>query len=295
MPSSNSLKGGPRSTAIFPSTSRLGQFLRESSAAFVKDFRIYLRYPSWIASEFITLPAWFVLFAIGVASWVPKGQVGAVFGSSTVFNFFYWGFIFLIVFSTSIWGIGQSIRTEQLQGTLEQLFLAPVSRVTIIFGRFTRTILTDLSIIIYTVILLQILSHQTVVVENPLLMLLVFAFLELAVLGFGMVFAALTFKLKSFNVLANVAQFAVMGLCGVFFPLQILPQPVRYVSLAIPFTYFVDLLRFTAVGSTTGTLLNPVVEFPLALFLAVVLFFVGLWVFQSAEKTAQQRGLIGGH
>ncbi len=271
--------------------------MREARAAFTKDLRIYLRYPSWIASEFITLPAWFVLFAIGVASWVPKGQVTAVFGSTTVFNFFYWGFLFLIIFSTSIWGIGQSIRTEQLQGTLEQLFLAPVNRVTIISGRFARTILTDLSIIAYTAVLLGLLSHQTVEVQNPLLMLLVFALLELAVLGFGLVFAAITFRLKSFNILANLSQFAVMGLCGVFFPLQILPVQVRWVSLGIPFTYFVDLVRFSAVGTSNGgsTILEPRLELALAFLLAGGMLVVGLGVFRAAEKQAQRHGLVGTH
>jgi len=237
------------------------------------------------------------MFAIGVSSWVPKGQATAVFGSTTVFNFFYWGFIFLIVFSTSIWGIGQSIRTEQLQGTLEQLFLAPVNRVTIIIGRFARTILTDLAIIIYTVVLLGLLSHQTVVVQNPLALLLIFVFLEVAVLGFGFVFAALTFRLKSFNVMANLAQFAVIGLCGVFFPLDILPSPVRYVSLAIPFTYFVDLIRFAAVGSPSGgsTILDPALEFVLAIFLALALFVVGLGIFSVTEKKAREAGVIGSH
>ncbi len=283
--------------ATFPSTSEIARILVEVRAAFVKDLRIYLRYPSWIASEFITLPAWFVFFAIGVSSWVPKGQVTAVFGSTTAFNFFYWGFIFLIVFSTSIWGIGQSIRTEQLQGTLEQLFLAPVSRVTIIIGRFARTILTDLAIIIYTVVLLGLLSHQTVVVQNPLAMILIFVFLEVAVLGFGFVFAALTFRLKSFNVMANLAQFAVIGLCGVFFPLYIL-GPVRYISLAIPFTYFVDLIRFAAVGSKIpggSTILDPALEFVLAVFLALALFVVGLGIFSVTEKKAREAGMIGSH
>jgi ABC-2 type transport system permease protein len=238
-----------------------------------------------------------VLFAIGVSSWVPKGHVGAVFGSTEVFNFFYWGFIFLIVFSTSIWGIGQSIRTEQLQGTLEQLFVAPVSRVTIIIGRFARTILTDLAIIIYTVVLLGLLSHQTVVVQNPFAMILIFVFLEVAVLGFGFVFAALTFRLKSFNVMANLAQFAVIGLCGVFFPLYIL-GPVRYVSLAIPFTYFVDLIRFAAVGSKIpggSTILDPALEFVLAILLALAMFVVGLGIFSVTEKKAREAGMIGSH
>jgi len=252
--------------------------------------RIYLRYPSVIASEFITLPAWFLLFAIGIASFAPKGGVTAALSSASIFNFFYWGFIFLIIFSTSIWGIGQSIRNEQLQGTIEQLFLAPVSRVTIISGRFARTVITDLAIIAYLGILLIVLSHETVTVQNPLLLISAYALLEIAVLGFGLFFAAVTFRLKSFNLLSNLTQFAVIGLCGVFFPLSIL-GPVQVVSLVIPFTYFADLFRYAGYGGPT--LLNPSLELLLTLVLALGLFGAGLAFFKSTEKRAQQRGQIG--
>ncbi len=283
--------------ATFPSSSQIGRIAGELKAAFVKDFRVYFRYPSWIASEFVTLPAWFLLFAIGVASWAPKGGVTATLGSSTIFNFFYWGFIFLIVFSTAIWGIGQYIRNEQLQGTIEQLFIAPVSRVTIIFGRFARTFFTDMAIILYTAVLLGFLSHERVAVENPLGLVFVFVLLELAVLGFGLIFAAVTFRIKSFNFLANLTQFAVIGLCGVFFPLSILPDPVRMVSLAIPFTYYADLMRYTAAGTVAGTttIFDPAFEFILAGILSIVVFFAGLAYFKATEKSAQKRGAIGTH
>ncbi len=287
------MKGGPRSLAIFPSSSRLTEIFGELRAAFIKDVRIYLRYPSWIASEFITLPSWFLLFAIGVASWAPKGGVTAALASTSVFNFFYWGFIFLIIFSTSIWGIGQSIRNEQLQGTLEQLFLAPVSRVTLISGRFARTMITDLAIIAYTAVLLSTLSHETVTVQNPLLLFSVYVLLEVAVLGFGFVFAAITFRLKSFNLLSNLTQFAVIGLCGVFFPLSVLPTPVRFVSLAIPFTYFADMFRYSGYGGTT--LVDPALELLILLALALALFVFGLGYFNATEKRAKQRGQIGTH
>lgn len=249
-------------------------------------------------SEFITLPAWFVLFAVGVAAnFVQKGTVTSTLGSASTFSFYYWGFVFLIVFSTSIWGIGQYIRTEQLQGTLEQLFLAPISRVNIILGRFARTFITDLAIIGYTVLLIGVLSHEPVFILNPLLFALIFAFLELAVLGFGLVFAAVTFRIKSFNILANLTQFLVIGLCGVFFPLSILPREVQAVSLAIPFTYFADLLRYAAYGTAVDkfTILDPSLELALAMVLAVGTFVFGLLFFRGTERFAQQRGLIGTH
>jgi ABC-2 type transport system permease protein len=280
--------------ATFPSSSHIGRLVTEMRAAFVKDVRVYFRYPSLILSEFITLPAWFVLFAVGVAAnFVPKGAVTSTLGGPSAFSFFYWGFVFLIVFSTSIWGVGQYIRTEQLQGTIEQLFVAPISRVSIIFGRFARTFFTDLAIIAYTALLIGGLGHQQVSIENPLLFALVFAILYLGVLGFGLVFAGITFRIKSFNILSNLTQFLVIGLCGVFFPLTVLPGPVRLVSFAIPFTYFADLLRFAASGATPIT--DPPLEVLVAFVLSLGLFVVGLFFFKATEKYARTRGSIGTH
>jgi len=228
-----------------------------------------------------------------VASWAPKGGVTATLGSVGTFSFFYWGFIFLIIFSTSIWGIGQSIRNEQLQGTIEQLFLAPISRVSVISGRFARTMITDLAIIVYTTVLLTGLSHGTITVQNPILLLAVYVLLQIAVFGFGLVFAAITFRLKSFNLLSNLAQFTVIGLCGLFFPLSILPTPILAVSMAIPFTYFADMFRYAGYGGQT--LLNPALEMVVALALAVGIFLIGLSFFKATEKRAKERGLIGTH
>ena len=280
---------------IYQSSSRIGRLLIEMWAAFRKDVRVYLRYPSLILSEFITLPAWFVLFAVGVAAnFVPKGTVTRTIGpASGTFTFFYWGFVFLIIFSTSIGGIGQYIRTEQQQGTIEQLFLAPISRLNIIFGRFARTFFTDLAIIGYTALLIGGLGHQSISIINPLVFVAVFPIIYLGVLGFGLIFAAIAFRIKSFNILSNLTQFLVIGLCGVFFPLTVLPAAVQLVALAIPFTYYADLLRYAAAGSTT--LLIPALEIPVALGLSLGLFIAGLALFRLTEKYAQARGLIGSH
>ncbi len=112
-----------------------------------------------------------------------------------------------------------------------------------------------------------------------------------------MVFAAVTFRVKSFNFLANLTQFAVIGLCGVFFPLSILPTPVRIVSLAIPFTYYADLMRYTAASQAAGTttIFDPAFEFTIAAILSIAVFLLGLAYFKATEKSAQDRGTIGTH
>ncbi len=275
---------------------RITRTLAEFSAAFRKDVRVFLRYPSWVASEFITTPLWFVFFALGVVLYSPPGKfTQTTVGSPNTFVFFYWGFIFVIIFSTSIWGIGQYIRTEQLQGTIEQLFLAPVSRVTIIFGRFLRNFLTDMIFIGYTVALIWAFSHEQVPIQQPLLFTFIFGLVELSVLGFGLFFAGLAFRLKSFNMFANLTQFAIIGLCGLFFPVTLLPKPVEYVSFLFPFTFLTDLLRYSSSGLNGNTIFEPGFEIPLAVLLSIAMFVLGLVFFRIIEKSAQKNGTIGTH
>ncbi len=147
--------------------------------------------------------------------------------------------------------------------------------------------ITDLAIVVYTTVLLTGLSHGTITVQNPLLLVAVYILLEIAVFGFGLVFAAITFRLKSFNLLSNLAQFTVIGLCGLFFPLSILPTPILAVSMAIP------MFRYAGYGG--ATLLDPALEMVVALALAIGIFLVGLSYFKATEKRAKERGLIGTH
>ncbi len=114
-------------------TSSLIKICGEFKAAFLKDLRSYVRYPAWLLGEFISTPLWFFFFALGVTLFSPTNFTNSSVNS---FDFFYFGFIFIILFSTAVWGIGQSIRNEQQAGTLEQFFLAPVNRATLIVGRW---------------------------------------------------------------------------------------------------------------------------------------------------------------
>jgi ABC-2 type transport system permease protein len=68
-------------------------------------------------------------------------------------------------------------------------------------------------------------------------------------------------------------------------------MPFRYLSLAIPFTYFNDLMRHAALG--TPTIFPNVLEFVVAVFLSISMLLVGFFTFNEIEKEARSRGSIG--
>lgn len=265
------------------SVSRIGS---EFKAAFLKDLRSYVRYPAWLLGEFISTPLWFFFFALGVTLFSPTGPNT----SSMSFDFFYFGFIFIILFSTAVWGIGQSVRNEQQAGTLEQFFLAPVNRVTLIVGRWARVFLTDILIIGYTTVIVYTLGNQRPVLHNPGLFLLSLGLYEVGLIGFGLFFAGLTMRIKSYNTLSNMVFFGYMILTGALFPIDVIPVPFRYISMAIPFTYFIDLMRNAALS--TSTILPESIEYLTATILAVSMLLIGFAAFNKIEEDARVRGTI---
>ena len=265
--------------------------IEEFKASFLKDLRSYFRYPAWVIGEFLSTPLWFFFFALGVTLFVPVASSAASeSGPSTGFAYFFFGFIFIILFSTSVWGVGQSVRNEQESGTLEQFFLAPANRATLILGRWARIFLTDSLIIGYITLLLYLLGGTLVPILNPALFLLSVGLYELSLIGFGLFMAGLTMRIKAYNSIGNVIFFGYMILTGALFPIAVLPTPVRYFSMVIPFTYLNDLMRHAALG--TSMILPETLEYIVAILAAVGMLIFGFVAFNRIEQGARVRGSI---
>ena len=266
------------------------RLLGEFKASFLKDLRSYFRYPAWIIGEFVSTPLWFFFFALGVTLFVPAASTTNVGGLSSGLTSFFFGFVFIVLFSTSLWGVGQSVRNEQTSGTLEQFFLAPANRATLILGRWARIFLTDSIIIGYTTFLLCLLTGTTIVVLNLPLFLLSLGLYELSLIGFGLFMAGLTIRIKAYNSIGNMTFFGYMILTGALFPISVLPTPVRYFSMIIPFTYLNDIMKHAALG--TQTILPQTLEYVVAIVAAVSMMILGFVAFNKIEQNARVKGSI---
>jgi ABC-2 type transport system permease protein len=272
-------------------TSDPSRLFGEFKASFLKDLRSYFRYPAWIIGEFVSTPLWFFFFALGVTLFAPVASTATnLQGLSEGMAYFFFGFVFIVLFSTSVWGVGQSVRNEQESGTLEQFFLAPANRATLILGRWARIFLTDSIIIGYTTLLLYLLSGMAVAVLNPILFLLSLGLYELSLIGFGLFMAGLTIRIKAYNSVGNVIFFGYMILTGALFPITVMPTPVRYFSMIIPFTYLNDIMRHAALG--TQTILPETLEYAVAILSAVGIMIFGFVAFNKIERDARMKGSI---
>ena len=261
------------------------------AAIFKKQVRHLIRYPG----EFIfVLIIPYFLTAMVVAMGNSAGGASAVSNFSIRTGSKLNPFVFLII-GAGVWmiswmvleGIGTSLRDEQIKGTLEQNFLAPINRFLLLVG-------TALAQIVITTILFGSVIVATVLVLTPGSAVgLVWAFGILMVgliplFGIGFVFAALVVRFKepyAFTQAANVL-FAVVT--GTFYTVSFLPVWVQVISSAIPQTFVIQDMRLVveSVNSLFGSLGTILILFAMA----VIYPFLGYSFFKLFEKRAKIHG-----
>jgi ABC-2 type transport system permease protein len=123
--------------------------------------------------------------------------------------------------------------------------------------------------------------------------LAVFVPMLIALYGFGFAFAALVLLMRDAMTLIDTASYLVMLLSGAQFPVQALPRALLPLSLALPLTYGLDLVRASLLG--TGTLLPPVVEVAILVVAMVLAAPAGYWVFARVERRCRRLGTLGLH
>ena len=207
-----------------------------------------------------------------------------------------YGFVIFMFTTSTLWEMGFSLRTEQVRGTLESLYLTPASKVGNLVSRvFSLLVGTGIMVVLSIAVVKA--SGSLIPIGDVWLGLLILLFTITGLLGIGFMFAALTIVLKESAQLAiNGAQFALLIICAMFFPFSALPAPlVDYVSRWVPLSYCVDAFRTVMSDYPAG---YPELA-PLGVELAVVVGFgvltpiIGYMIYRRVERHARERGSLG--
>lgn len=250
------------------------------------------RYPSnrlWP----VTSPLLLALPALLVAYWGERiGAVGAFaertgtagYAAYLLLGALYWNFVEVV------WWIPWGLRSAMREGTLESLLAAGISRLGLL-GAWSgsRMLVVVPSFVVGGALVVLWAGPPT-----PLGLGTALAVVLLSALGsYGLAFLlfGLTLRFKDAESLISLLGNAAPLLGGVFFPVALLPQPLRALSLLYPFTYGVDALRGVWFGSPTLFPLPLQIGILSALSLAyLVLGWAALLHF---ERRAREHGLEG--
>ena len=263
-----------------------------------KELLVMARYPvNFIASfgqMFLTVSIFTLAGRLFYEA--PEGQ-NITSGGSNPAGVVVYGYILYIFLNDTLWTIGYNVRNEQVQGTLEQLYLSPASKFANLVARVTNTLIwTGLLSITGGALMTMLIGRLPF--ENPLLGVYIFIMSLMGTFGVGFAFAALTLQIKeTAQTLANLLQFAFLVLCANFFPFAALPPFIRDISRILPLAYAVDAFRSTLMGFPNGfpELAPFQVEFWIVTIFGLGMPILGYFLYRAAERHARSEGSLSNY
>jgi ABC-2 type transport system permease protein len=277
------------------SGSRLVADLRAFGAAAMKEWRLLRRYPSlFIGFLFwpVALPTAYVFQARGYAgdSQAALDAFASRAGTTEIAGFLFVGWAAYMWISMILWGPGTALRTEQVRGSLEALFMTPVSRLVILFGPIVSQVVWAIWMFAIVGAALILFFGVTIPPLAALHALAVILVAVPALYGLGALFAAVVLRFGEVHALVQAVRGVFTVFCGMTFPIVILPEWARAVALALPPTYLIgDLRKVLLAGSDLASLLPD-----LAILFSIGLLLCGLAVvaFRRTERYARRGGSL---
>jgi ABC-2 type transport system permease protein len=259
-----------------------------------KELTIMLRYPVEFVASFGQVFLIVIVLTLAGMMFSPSG-VGQTKVESPTAGLVVYGFILFMFLNDTLWTIGYNVRRDQKQGTLEQLYLSPASKLANLLSRVMITLvwtglLSVTSAALMSAMIGRLPFHNVALGAGLLVLALSGTF------GTGFAFAALTLRLKeTAATLTNLTQFAFMVLCAPFFPFAGLPEFIRFFSRLIPLSYGVDAFRSTLMGYPRGfPELAPIqVEIVIVAMFGLMMPVVGYWLYRREEDRARREGSLG--
>jgi len=195
----------------------------------------------------------------------------------------YLGLIFEILTETVAW--------ERWEGTIEYTFMAPLSRVVHLGGMGMFAVAYGVARAALLFGSIAFFFDLEMPRANFVAALVVLAVASISFIGIGMMTAVLPLiSPEKGTQLGFIAQGLLLVVSGIYYSVEILPEPMQWLSTISPATYALDAIRATILrGAGLGSLWGDL--WALALIGAISIP-AGLLVFRAGERHAKRHGKL---
>ncbi len=163
--------------------------------------------------------------------------------------FFLPGVIGVLIMQIALILTGICIVREKEKHTLEQLFVTPISRSALIIGKLLPYIFIGL-FDFYFILAIGWLLFDLPQPSSQLHLFLLAVIYVAAMISLGLFISLISQTQQQAMFIAIFIIIPSILLSGFIFPLEAIPEDIRGISYAIPFTYFVDIIRGLLIKNT---------------------------------------------
>jgi ABC-2 type transport system permease protein len=274
--------------------SRLRHYAHAVWAENIKEWKLELTYPADFARSLIDpvvylLP--YLLYGVALVGGRQSANLQKLVGNSDLVSFVTLGYVFIGFMNMALWAMGFSLRKEQMYGTLESVFAAPVPRWVFTMGMSMHSILHQFLMIVVQIVFIVLVFSIHINPLGLLPSLVVVGLMLVALYGIGMIMASTTLIFKQGWLISEALGGILMVLTPIAYPLAVLPLFMQKAALTVPTTYGILAARHFLLGERMDfTVADAFLRLGI---LSVVWVAFGLVVFAMIDKYTRRSGTLG--
>jgi ABC-2 type transport system permease protein len=187
--------------------------------------------------------------------------------------------------------VNDSISGEAMTGTLEQMYMSPVSSGLLLLGRaFAILLVATITVFLSAAVLVLLVGIRLQLRWD---VLPIIGLTLTGLFGFSLVLGGAALLFKNVHAIADLLQDLILFVNGTVVPVALMPAWLRSIGLALPTTYGITLMRRVALEDVSlDTLLA---DGSLLTLLAHSAAYVlgGCLIYALCERAARRQGTLG--
>jgi len=262
----------------------------------VKNIKSLLAYPAILVFWAVFPIFWFIPFILQGQAFVggpESASFAQITGSGEYIPFIVIGAVLNSYVNTLLYGMGENIRREAYQGTLDYVLAAPCNKAYVLIGKalsesVSSTIFAASQL---TISVLLFGMNLTLGVMLPVFFIVIL--LMLGLYGMSLILAAFSLMYKQSYDLSQTIGYVFYIFAPVRYPVESLPTWAQIFGKLIPLTYALIIVRsFMLLGTNFSTVYFEVLAL---LIIDIVLLLAGFYLFSWMEEKTKKSGTISHH
>lgn len=262
----------------------------------IKNIKALLAYPAIIVFWAVFPIFWFIPFILQGEAFVgglQSASFAQITGSGDYIPFIVIGAVLNSYVNTLLYGMGENLRREAYQGTLDYVLVAPCSKAYVLIGKAISESISSTIFAASQLTISVLLFGMNITLAVMLPVFFITALLMLGLYGMSLMLAAFSLMYKQSYDLSQTIGYIFYIFAPVRYPVESLPTWAQIFGKLIPLTYALIIIRSIML---LGTDLSAIYTEVIALIIIdIILLLGGFYLFNWMEEKTRKSGTISHH
>lgn len=259
----------------------------------VKNMKFLLAYPVIIVFWTIFPIFWYIPFVLqgqALVGGLTSDSFAQATGTPNYIPFIVIGAVLNSYVSTLLNGMGDNIRRESLQGTLDYVLAAPCNKASVLVGKALSESLSSTLFAISQFAISLLLFPISVSLGVLLPVFFIIILLIMGLYGLSLIFAAFSLMYKQSHGFGQTVSYVFYIFSPVRYPVESLPFAAQIFGKLLPLTYAIIIVRaLLLLGADLSTVYMEVLAL---VIIDIILIVSGFLLFNYMEEKTKRSGKI---